>query len=135
MRGIRFALLPFALCLLTAPPALAQFANPEVALAGAAGAMTCGQFTHLSPRHRDSIVRQLNISAPPQTLAQPLVSSANNGRGRGRHHITVQVPPPQNQLTAGILVAACQAVTASDSLRSAYSRFSSSSRGFGVHRR
>ncbi len=136
MRRIQMAMLPVALCLLTAAPALAQFANPEVALAGAAGAMTCGEFSHLSPGHRDSIVRQLNVSAPPQTLAPAIPSPSVTTRGRSRRHVTSDVTTSlQTPLSAGILVAACQASVASESLRAAYSQFSSSNRTFRAHRR
>ncbi len=121
MNAIRAAL-PIAFAMLATTGAMAQFADPNIALSGSAGAMTCGQFTHLSPRHRDAIVRQLNTSAPPMSLAAPPAGFGTPaGAGKGRHRSTI-IQAPIAPLAAGAIVSACSAVSPTETLRNAYSR-------------
>jgi hypothetical protein len=126
MRALPTACLSVAFGLLSITTSSAQFADPRVALAGRDGAMTCGVFAHMSPHHRDAIVRGLNTSAPPRSLAPTSGTLGAVGpRGSGRTIIENSSTMPGSRLDAGVLVAACEAATPGESLRAAYGAFDS----------
>jgi hypothetical protein len=115
----------FGLSLFATSPSLAQFANPMVALSGGAGATRCGAFLRLGANGQDRLVRRLNAAAPPTTLAPLTIRPPRTG---GNRQIQPNLPTGRaagTPLTAGDLVAACQAVSSGATLRTAYSRFNS----------
>lgn len=125
---MRLSHLPLLLGLLlvSVSPGFAQFPDPMVALAGRGGTMRCESFVHLSAGKRDRIVSGLNAAAPPTTLAPPTVTPPGVGADRQI------VPNPSagsvtgTPLTAGRLIAACEAASPRATLRGAYARFNSS---------
>ena len=131
MRVFQMACLAVGFGLLSATASSAQ-SDPNVALAGRDGSMTCALFTSMSPGHRAAIVRGLNNSAPPVSIAGSLGGLL---APRREHKMIAENTSPNVSLTAGALVAACEAASPGESLRSAYDAFGSG-RGLVVgHRR
>lgn len=108
--------------------AAAQYTAPGLSLsASSLSAMTCATYTHLSPRHRDSLVRQAISSGPPPSLST-LTVQPNRRNGSGGRIETGTAPG--TPLTSGALIAACQAATPSSTLGDAYSQANSAPNSF-----
>lgn len=125
-----------ATALFVTADAMAQNYNPRTALSSRLGATSCSQFSGLSRTARADIVRRMVRSAPPQSLAGLTVSrnfkkSGDQPVGDIGNGATV----PGTPLTAGELIAACQAVPGHTTLRDAYSHFNSSSNVLSNRRR
>ena len=110
---------------LAAGTAVAQNYNAADAVSSSRlGSMSCAEFTAASPRHRDDIVRHMAMSAPMQSLATPIGPSIDPETGRLESQPHNGAAVEGTPLTAGQLIAACQAATPRTTLRSAFSRFS-----------
>lgn len=107
-----------ALALMAGGPALAQNVRPAVALATSSyGAMRCASFLALGPGDQQDLVRHMVQGAPPSSLSTPAPSLADNDTGVAIQLQQQSTAPP---LSAGQLVAACQAAPRTATLREAY---------------
>ena len=91
------------------------------------GTMSCAQFTHLGQSAQDNIVRKMARAAPPMSLSTPMPPKIDPDTGEVPSASGSPSAVPGTPLTAGQLIAACQAVSPRSSLRSAFARFNSGS--------
>ncbi len=116
MKALRAAL-PIAFGLLATTGAMAQFADPNIALVGPSGAITCRDFTLMSSHQREVAVRRFNGLAPAMSLATPLPGiGAPMSKSEQRSSAKQATVTP---LTAAAVVSACQAASASENMRGA----------------
>jgi hypothetical protein len=107
-----------ALLLMAGGPALGQNVRPTVALTTSSyGAMSCSSFLALGPGGQQGLVRHMVQGAPPSSLSTTAPSLTDNQSG-----VAVQLQQQMNAppLSAGQLVAACQAAPGTATLREAY---------------
>ena len=114
----------FALTLLAVSAAQAQnYAPSDVLSASRLGTMACGDFARMGKDARDRLVSEATSSAPGRSLAGVTITTTIPDTGE-----TIDQSPGNNStvpgtpLTAGQLIAACQASPPSTTLRDAYAR-------------
>lgn len=123
------ALIGGALVVLALGPgaAFAQSAVPSDALsASALGATTCAEFSLMGARARAKLVSHMDRQAPARSLSTPVPDDQIINTGtpvNPGNNLTV----PGTPLSAGLLSAACQAVSGSSTLRDAYAYANTSS--------
>jgi hypothetical protein len=112
--------------LANAGAALAQNYNPSNALSSSHfGAMKCSDFTHLNVGERTKIVNHIAQAAPVESLSTQLPTpptEENAGTIESGNANSSEVPG--TPLSAGELIAACEAAPFNSTLEEAYSRTS-----------
>jgi len=87
------------------------------------GSMPCGDFAALSPGQRDSLVRRMTAAVPVQSLATPVGPSIDPQTGEAISSPDDGSAVAGTPLSAGELIAACQAASPGTSLKDAFSKF------------
>lgn len=90
------------------------------------GSMHCVDFAALAPRERDHLVRLMAMDAPQQSLTTSAGPNYDAATGKEFSSDTDGASVSGTPLSAGELIAACQAASPRSTLRSAFSRFNSS---------
>jgi hypothetical protein len=108
--------------------ALAQNYNASEAVSvSSLGTMQCGEFTRLSPRARDNVVRRMVADAPQRSLTSPAGPTFDSDTGRIFRIPNSDSATSGTPLSAGQLIAACQAASPGSTLRGAFAQFNSGS--------
>ncbi|HVX83059.1 MAG TPA: hypothetical protein VHB23_16955 [Devosiaceae bacterium] len=112
------ALVPaLAFALAMAGTADAQFASPGATIAASGiGGMSCAEFTHMSPRHREAVVRHAWGAASSGLASITVQPRIGDRMVTGRDTGSV----PGTPLSAGMIISACQAAAPSASVGDAY---------------
>jgi hypothetical protein len=117
----------------------AMAANSDHVLSTKLGSMTCADFTQMSSESQDQLVSEATQEAPGQTLTTPATNgngnsqaaTNDNGSGDNTNNGSASGASSSGTLTAGDLVAACQAATPADTVQDAYAKAKSGNSGSG----
>ena len=93
------------------------------------GSMQCADFAALSPGQQNSLVRRMATSVPVQSLSTPVGPSIDAQTGQAISSPNDGASAAGTPLSAGELIAACQAASPSTPLKDAFSKFNYTSRG------
>ncbi|MEO8881876.1 MAG: hypothetical protein ABI377_00405 [Devosia sp.] len=87
------------------------------------GSMQCADFAALSPGQRDSLVRRIATSVPVQSLSTSVGPNIDPQTGQETSDPNGGASVAGTPLSAGELIAACQAASPGTSLKDAFSKF------------
>ena len=91
------------------------------------GSMRCADFAALGANQQNSLVRRMATAAPVQSLSTPVGPSIDPQTGEQLSSPNDGAAAAGTPLSAGVLIAACQAASPDTSLKDAYSKFNYSS--------